>query len=176
LIFLHRSAQGGATVDHQGTAFLIRFADARLLESFLQVFRAKLDLSGVVSMSDQHEPSPSSPRDVVYIRGGLRVDEPDGGYSVTSPSGISVSYRADGDIEGMLPVIRALSVADISKVIRHNIARVYETVSHTLHFEGGGVLSYMHSTSGQGYEFRGHNVCVEMDSDGMVIVYGTSPH
>lgn len=98
-----------------------------------------------------------------------------GGYTVTNPDGIAVSCGPDGSIEGKLPVIRALSVADISKVIRHNIVQVFDTVSHTLHFDGGGVLPYMHSTSGEGYEFNGHKVCFEMNSNGVVIVHGTTP-
>jgi len=120
-------------------------------------------------------PSTSSRRDVVYIQDGVRIEHDDGGYSVTNPNGIAVSCGPDGSIEGKLPVIRALSVADISRVTQHHIARVFDTVSHTFHFEGGGVLSYMHSSSGEGYEFSGHNVYVEMSRDGVVIVHGTTP-
>ena len=126
-------------------------------------------------MPHKDEPSTSNRRDVVYIRGGVRIEHDDGGYTVTNPDGIAVSCGPDGNIDGKLPVIRALSVADISLVTHHNIARVFDTVSHTLHFEGGGVLSYMHSTSGQGYELSGHNVYVEMGSDGVVIVHGSTP-
>ncbi|RIJ85172.1 hypothetical protein RSP822_17190 [Ralstonia solanacearum] len=127
-------------------------------------------------MSSQNDVSPSNPRDAVHIQEGVRVEHADGSYTVTHAGGISVSHRADGNIEGKLPVIRALCVADISKVVRHDIARVFDTVSHTLHFEGGGVLSYMHGTNGQGYEFSGHNVHVVADKDGRVTVYGTCPN
>lgn len=126
-------------------------------------------------MSHEDKPSTSNLRDVVHIQDGVRIEHDDGGYTVTNPDGIAVSCGPDGSIDGRLPVIRALSVADISRVTQHNIARVFDTVSHTLHFEGGGVLSYMHSTSGEGYEFSGHNVCVEMNSEGVVIVHGTTP-
>lgn len=86
-----------------------------------------------------HEDKPSTPNrcDVVYIQDGVRIEHDDGGYTVTNRDGIAVSCGPDGSIEGKLPIIRALSVADISKVIRHNIAQVFDTVSHTLHFEGG---------------------------------------
>ncbi|WP_431068274.1 hypothetical protein [Ralstonia holmesii] len=126
-------------------------------------------------MPHEDKPSTSNPRDVVYIQDGVRIENDDGGYTVTNRDGVVVSCGPDGSIDGKLPVIRALSVADISRVTQHSIARVFDTVSHTLHFEGGGVLSYMHSSTGEGYEFSGRNVYVEMSSDGVVIVHGTTP-
>ncbi|QCX51469.1 hypothetical protein [Ralstonia pseudosolanacearum] len=124
-------------------------------------------------MSEQRNASPSHPQDAVYLPDGVRIDNPDGGYTVTNPNGVSLDYQPDGSIEGQIPVIRALRVQDIAKVVRHDIARVFDTVSHTLHFEGGGVLSYLHASNGRGYEFSGHNVFVQADKDGCVIVYGT---
>lgn len=126
-------------------------------------------------MSEQSNSSPSKLSDAVYLPDGVRVENPDGGYTVTNPHGMSVDYQADGSIEGQMPVIRSLSVVDISKVVRHDIARVYDTVSHTLHFEGGGVLSYMHGRDGRGYEFSGHKIFIQADKDGRVTVVGTHP-
>ncbi|AEG71775.1 hypothetical protein [Ralstonia solanacearum] len=126
-------------------------------------------------MSEPRNTSPSHPGDAVYVPNGLRIDHPDGGYTVTNPGGVSLDYQADGSIEGELPMIRSLCVVDISKVVRHDIARVFDTVSHTLHFEGGGVLSYMHGSDGRGYEFSGHKVLVQADKDGHVMVHGTCP-
>ncbi len=126
-------------------------------------------------MSEQRNASPSHPGDAVYVPDGLRVDNPDGGYTVTNPNGVSIDCQPDGTIEGQLPVIRTVRVMDISKVVRHDIARVFDTVSHTLHFEGGGVVSYMHARNGRGYEFTGHHVVVEADKDGHVMVHGSCP-
>ncbi|AXV99185.1 hypothetical protein DOT66_23515 [Ralstonia pseudosolanacearum] len=126
-------------------------------------------------MSEQRNALPSRPRDAVYMPDGVRVDHPDGGYTVTNQSGVSIDYQSDGAIKGQMPVIRTLCVQDIAKVVRHDIARVFDTVSHTLHFEGGGVLSYMHASNGRGYELHGHKVLVQTDKDGHVIVHGTCP-
>lgn len=84
-------------------------------------------------------------------------------------------YLSDGNIEGRIPSIHAVAVLDISKVTRHVIAHVYDTISHTLHFVGGGTLSYLHALNGHGYEISGHNITVRVSPDGGVIVLGSTP-
>jgi hypothetical protein len=73
-----------------------------------------------------------------------------------------------------LKLIRMMTVADISKVMRHDIAHVYDTTSHTLHFVGGGMLSYMHARNGSGYEISGHKVDLHLTPQGVVIAFGSA--
>ncbi|QGS31486.1 hypothetical protein [Cupriavidus metallidurans] len=97
----------------------------------------------------------------------------DGGYTMPTGDGLSVRRLPNGNIEGNVPSIRMLTIADVSQVERHDIAHVYDTVSHTLHFAGGGVLSYMHAVNGRGYEISGRCVHLEASPDGTIVVFGT---
>lgn len=83
-------------------------------------------------------------------------------------------HLSDGNIEGQLPSIRAVTVMDLSKVTRHDIAHVYDTVFHTRHLAGGGVLSYMHVRNGQSVEITGHRFALHVSPDGVVIVLGSA--
>ncbi|GMG92744.1 hypothetical protein SGO26_17800 [Cupriavidus metallidurans] len=116
---------------------------------------------------------PSQPENESYIAGGQRRADPDGGYTVPTGDGLSVRQLPNGNIEGEVPSIRMLTIADVSQVERHDIAHVYDTVSHTLHFAGGGVLSYMHAVNGCGYEISGRCVHLEVSPDGTIVVFGT---
>ncbi|AXV94648.1 hypothetical protein CJO80_03070 [Ralstonia solanacearum] len=57
--------------------------------------------------------------------------------------------------------------------MKHSITRLYDTVSHTVHLEGGGVVSYLHGIDGRGYEFTCRNVVFEICEAGQVLVLGT---
>ncbi len=59
-----------------------------------------------------------------------------------------------------------MTVADISQITQHDIAHVYDTASHTLHFVGGGTLSYMHARNGSGYEISGHRIDLHVFAQG----------
>ncbi|HWV02914.1 hypothetical protein [Ralstonia sp.] len=125
-------------------------------------------------MAAMPKPKPSSAQDAVHIQGGWRTSDPDGGYTVRAKSGTTIRHPPDGNIEGQLPLIRMMTVADISKATRHDIAHVYDTTSHTLHFVGGGTLSYMHARNDSGYEISGHNVDLHVTPHGVVIVFGSA--
>lgn len=124
-------------------------------------------------MPEQPEPHSMHPRPAVDCQGGQRTDNPDGSYTVTLPGVASVHCSHDGDIEAKAPTIRAVTIADLSKVVEHNIMRLYDTVSHTVRFEGGGVVSYLHGVDGSGYEFNCRNVVFEICEAGQVLVLGT---
>lgn len=98
---------------------------------------------------------------------------PDGSYTVTVPSVATVHVSREDDIDIRTPVIRAVTIADLSKVVEHSITRVYDTVSHTVHFEGGGVASFLHGTDGSGYEFNCRNVVFEIGESGQILLLGT---
>ncbi|NKF90284.1 hypothetical protein GO286_02518 [Ralstonia solanacearum] len=101
------------------------------------------------------------------------MDYPDGSFTITLPSVATVHCSRDGDIEGRAPAIRAVTIADLSKVVKHSITRLYDTVSHTVHLEGGGVVSYLHDVDGNGFEFNCRNVVFEICEAGQVLVLGT---
>lgn len=61
-------------------------------------------------------------------QGGHWAHKPDGGYTVTLAGVASVQCSKDGDIEAMAPVIRAVTIADLSQVVEHSITRLYDTV------------------------------------------------
>lgn len=125
-------------------------------------------------MPEQPESPPSPrPRATVDCQGGQRIVNSDGSYTVTLPGVASVQCSHDGDIEALAPVIRAVTIADLSKVVEHSITRLYNTVSHTVHLEGGGVVTYLHGTDGSGYEFNCRNVVFEICEAGQVLVLGT---
>lgn len=80
-------------------------------------------------MPEQPEPHSMHPRPAVDCQAGQRTDNPDGSYTVTLPGVASVHCSRDGDIEAKAPTIRAVTIADLSKVVEHNITRLYDTVS-----------------------------------------------
>ncbi len=93
------------------------------------------------------KPTPSSPQDAVHLQGGWRTNDPGGGYTVSAKCGTTLRHLPDGNIEGRMPSIHAVAVLDLSKVTRHVIVHVYDTISHTLHFVGGGTLAMVTATN-----------------------------
>lgn len=67
-----------------------------------------------------------------------------------------------------------MSIANLALVERHAVSEVYDTVSHTVHFVGGGVLSYLHMRSGRGVELHGWNIQFLTQTDGGISVLGTT--
>lgn len=124
-------------------------------------------------MPDRFRSTSSQSTVVVDCQDGQRMDHSDGSFTITLPNVASVHCTRDGDIEGRTPAIRAVIITDLSKVVEHSIARLYDTISHTVHFEGGGVVSYLHGTDGTGYEFNCRNVVFEICETGEVLVIGT---
>jgi hypothetical protein len=106
--------------------------------------------------------------------GVVRTFHPDGSYSVVGPSGDHYQVSALGNIEGDVPSILRVRIEDLALVIRHDIVPLYQTVSHTLHFVGGGVFSYLHWHRGTGITVRSRNVMCCKTADGILIVYGTA--
>ena len=133
-------------------------------------------------MNDKRNPLHGSPASLpdhassmtpVDIPGGVRTDFPDGSHLIESPAGEKYLISELGDISGNVPVIRRVQIEDLSRVLRHEIAQVYETTSHTLHFAGGGVFSYMHRRGGSGISIESRNILFRTLPDGVIIVCGT---
>ena len=94
-------------------------------------------------------PDHSLNRTPVDIPGGVRTDFPDGGHLIEGPIGEKYPVSESGAIGGTVPMIRRVEIEDLSRVLRHEIAQVFETTSHTLHFAGGGVFSLSASAQRQ---------------------------
>lgn len=106
---------------------------------------------------------------------GKVVSLPDGGYMAEGPSGERYEISGDGAISAELPEIRRVQIEDISLIENHVIFRVHETVSHTLHFSGGGVFSYLHHLNGCGMTIEGNNIIFATRPGGVIVVFGTTP-
>ncbi|MFL9998495.1 hypothetical protein PQR34_45180 [Paraburkholderia sediminicola] len=109
----------------------------------------------------------------VHIPGGVRTDFPDGSHLVEGPDGGRHLVSASGCISGNVPFIRQVQIEDLSKVLRHHIAHVHDTTSHTLHFVGGGVLSYLHQRNGRGMSIEANNILIRTLPDGVIVACGT---
>ncbi|MFL9999177.1 hypothetical protein PQR34_48195 [Paraburkholderia sediminicola] len=109
----------------------------------------------------------------VHIPGGVRTDFPDGSHLVEGPDGDKFLVSESGSINGNVPFIRRVQIEDLSRVLSHHIAHVHDTTSHTLHFVGGGVLSYLHLRNGSGMSIKGNNILFRTLPDGVILVCGT---
>ena len=109
----------------------------------------------------------------VSIPGGVRTDFPDGSHLVEGPDGDKFLVSESGSINGNVPFIRRVQIKDLSRVLSHHIAHVHDTTSHTLHFVGGGVLSYLHMRNGSGMSIKGNNILFRTLPDGVILVCGT---
>ncbi|WP_233874870.1 hypothetical protein [Paraburkholderia adhaesiva] len=113
---------------------------------------------------------------VVHIPGAVRTDFPDGSHLVEGPDGDKFLVSESGSINGNLPFIRRVQIEDLSRVLSHHVAHVHDTTSHTLHFVGGGVLSYLHLRNGSGMTLKGNNILFRTLPDGVIVVSGTFNH
>ena len=112
----------------------------------------------------------------VDIPGSTRTDFPDGSHLVEGPEGDKYLVSEAGDINATVPEIRQVQIDDLSQVQRHEIAHVHETISHTLHFIGGGVFSFLHHRDGRGMSVQAKRVLFRTLPGGVIIVCGTVPN
>lgn len=117
-------------------------------------------------------PVPVAPT-VVDIPGGVRTDFPNGSYLIEGPDGAKYLVSESGEVNGTLPVIQRVQIDDLAQVQQHAIAVVYDTTSHTLHFCGGGVFSFLHKRDGSGMSIQSHNIRMRTLPDGVLVVCGT---
>jgi len=110
---------------------------------------------------------------VVDIPGGVRTDFPNGSYLIEGPDGSKYLVSESGEISITMPMIRRVQIGDLAQVVRHDIAVVYDTISHTLHFAGGGVFSYLHKRDGDSMSIQSHNIRMRTLPDGVLVVCGT---
>lgn len=127
-------------------------------------------------MTKQPRPAGVPVRTFVDIPGGMRTDFPDGSHLVEGPEGDKYLVSEAGDITATVPEIRRVQIDDLSLVLRHEIAHVHETTSHTLHFAGGGVFSYLHHRNGGGMSIQANRVLFRTLPGGVIIVCSTMPN
>lgn len=127
---------------------------------------------------DPHEmqiksvPGPAAPT-VVDIPGGVRTDFPNGSYLIEGPDGSKYLVSESGEISITMPMIRCVRIENLAQVVRHDIAVVYDTISHTLHFAGGGVFSYLHKRDGDSMSIQSHNIQMRTLQESVLVVCGT---
>ncbi|KGC70282.1 hypothetical protein DP57_6095 [Burkholderia pseudomallei] len=112
----------------------------------------------------------------VDIPGSTRTDFPDGSHLVEGPQGDKYLVSEAGDINATVPEIRQVKIDDLAQILRHEIAHVHATTSHTLHFIGGGVFSFLHHRDGRGMSIQGKRVLFRTLPGGVIIVCGTAPN
>ncbi|WP_199544943.1 hypothetical protein [Paraburkholderia kururiensis] len=127
-------------------------------------------------MTEKTRPAGVPVRTFVDIPGGTRTDFPDGSHLVEGPEGDKYLVSEAGDITATVPEIRRVQIDDLSLVLRHEIAHVHETTSHTLHFAGGGVFSYLHHRNGRGMSIQANRVLFRTLPGGVIIVCSTMPN
>ncbi|KWA81694.1 hypothetical protein WL30_24595 [Burkholderia ubonensis] len=127
-------------------------------------------------MTGQTRTNSAPVRTFVEIPGGTRTDFPDGSHLVEGPEGDKYLVSEAGDITATIPEIRRVQIDDLSLVLRHEIVYVHETMSHTLHFAGGGVFSYLHHRNGRGMSIQANRVLFHTLPGGVIIVCGTMPN
>jgi hypothetical protein len=127
-------------------------------------------------MADERSRSPSRATGpygtFIDIPGGKRTEFPDGSQLIEGPNGQKHLLSEDGSINSTVPLIRQVQVGDLAQVTRHEIFNTPDTTSHTLHFIGGGVFSYLHYRNGDGVSFRGNHVMLHEPSEGVFVISG----
>ncbi|MGT0244776.1 hypothetical protein [Burkholderia pyrrocinia] len=111
----------------------------------------------------------------VDIPGSTRTDFPDGSHLIEGPEGDRYLVSESGEINATVPEIRRVQIDDLSLILRHEIAHVHETTSHTLHFVGGGVFSYLHHRDGRGMSIHANRIVFRTRPGGVIAVCGSAP-
>lgn len=130
---------------------------------------------------DQNQPAEVGPPATeavgssVNIPGSTRIDFPDGSHLIEGPEGDRYLVSESGEINATVPEIRRVQIDDLSRILRHEIAHVHETTSHTLHFIGGGVFSYLHHRDGRGMSIHANRIVFRTRPGGVIAVCGSAP-
>ncbi|MEN8517509.1 hypothetical protein [Burkholderia sp. RS02] len=131
---------------------------------------------------DNQKPPPEDTRPAiapisssVNIPGSTRTDFPDGSHLIEGPEGDRYLVSESGEINATVPEIRRVQIDDLSLILRHEIAHVHATTSHTLHFIGGGVFSYLHHCDGRGMSIHANRVVFRTRPGGVIAVCGSAP-
>jgi hypothetical protein len=109
----------------------------------------------------------------VDIPGGKLTDFPDGSQLIEGPDGDKYIVSEDGTINGTTPEIRQVQIGDLAQVLRHEVVTTPDTTSHTLHFIGGGVFSFLHHRDGRGMSFEANRITLRTLPNGVFVVCGS---
>ncbi|MFP6560600.1 hypothetical protein WJ542_20195 [Paraburkholderia sp. B3] len=111
----------------------------------------------------------------VRLPGSTRTDFPDGSYLIEGRDGEKIIVSETGAVNAHIPKIERVEIQNLATVLRHEIACTQDTTSHTLHFAGGGVFSYLHHRSGSGMSIQGNCIAIDTRPGGIFVVVGTTP-
>ncbi|WP_338638612.1 hypothetical protein [Burkholderia pyrrocinia] len=111
----------------------------------------------------------------VNIPGSTRTEFPDGSHLIEGPEGDRYLVSESGEINATVPEICRVQINDLSLILRHEIVHVHETTSHTLHFVGGGVFSYLHHRDGRGMSIHANRIVFRTRLGGVIAVCGSAP-
>ncbi|WP_174939398.1 hypothetical protein [Burkholderia lata] len=110
----------------------------------------------------------------IDIPGGKQTDFPDGSQLGEGNDSDKCRVSEAGDISATAPEIRRARIEDCSLVLRHEIATVRETTSHTLPFVGGGVFSLLYQRDGHRMSIQGKFALVRTQPRGSIVVCGAA--
>jgi hypothetical protein len=90
-------------------------------------------------------------------------------------SGTFAHFDGPNDLSVTLPVITAVSIADLAEVADHQITRTADTVAHHVRFHGGGEVHIVYSLSGEVLELCGERLITSTSASGLVSVGAYRP-
>lgn len=116
---------------------------------------------------------PGEPRKVYVTRHGVVINDAQG-ITLHALDGSTVTMHPDGSHETRDPAIRRIAIHDVQQIVGMRSARVYDTVSHTIDFLGGGTLAYVADLQGKLLEVMVRGMaCTTETATGVMTVYQT---
>jgi hypothetical protein len=88
------------------------------------------------------------PAQVILTPHGMVVND-EQGAALHANDGSVTLVRTDGSIEETNPATSRIEIADLRTIRAYRINQVFETVSHVVEFEGGGVFACVVDASGK---------------------------
>jgi hypothetical protein len=116
--------------------------------------------------------SPGKKRNNPYVNiSGCKItDFPDGSQLIEGLEGDKYIIAENGEVSATMPEIRQIQIDSLADVARHDIVTFHDTVSHTLHFAGGGVFSYLHNRNGLGISLEWKRMTIRPLGSGVILV------
>ena len=116
---------------------------------------------------------PGEPAHVLVTPHGVIVNEAEGA-TVHGVDGSTWITRPDGSQEISHPAVDRIEIHDLLTVSDLRINKVFQTISHTFYFCGGGTLSFVTDATGKIIEIHAKKVGYRTDKRTQVMtIYGT---
>ncbi len=124
-------------------------------------------------------PSGVKPGQLPYVgfnKHSLLVDDQDG-LTIYEYNGTTRCIRLDGWVEVSGARFGRVEISDATRIVDHVIARVDGTTSHTITFEGGGVLGYLLGSDGKIVELTYRDMLFAYTpTDNLIVTGSCFPH